>query len=64
MAGYEAGHHVGIDQLSRDLIVELSMCELANEDASKEWLDGYQFAYDRMLQVIKEWTDEEEEEAE
>jgi len=64
LAGYEAGHHVGIEQLSRDIIVELSMCELANEDASKEWLEGYQFAHDRVLQVIAEWTDKEEKDVE
>jgi len=63
-AAYEAGYHDAIEELSRALTVELAMCELANNDGeSTGWLSGFLFAQKRVAEVIKDFTDSEEEDS-
>lgn len=63
-AAYEAGYHDAIEELTRAITVDLAMCELANiEDASSEWLSAFWFAKKRVAEVIRDFTDSEEEES-
>jgi hypothetical protein len=63
-AAYEAGYHDAIEELTRAITVDLAMCELANiEDASAEWLSAFWFAKKRVAEVIRDFTDSEEEES-
>jgi hypothetical protein len=60
-AAYEAGYHDAIEELSRAITVDLAMCELAtNEDASVEWLSAFWFAKKRVAEVIRDFTDSED----
>lgn len=62
-AAYEAGYHDAIEELFKAISVDLAMCELANNDGeSTGWLSGFWFAQKRVIEVIKDFMDREEDE--
>lgn len=42
------------NDLTRAIEVELAMTALVNEDASSEWIDGFEHAWKRVNSVLKE----------
>lgn len=52
---YEAKDAVAIvsKALRKDIEVELSMCAIANDEASSEWFDGFNFAWKRVRLALE-----------
>ena len=42
----------GRAEVARAIEVELSMCAIANVEAPSEWIDGFEFAWKRVKEVL------------
>jgi ribosomal protein L31E len=40
--------------LTKEIEVELSMCAIANDEASSEWFDGFNFAWTRVRLAMED----------
>ncbi len=44
-------------EVARAIEVELSMCAIANVEASSEWIDGFEFAWKRVKEALRQYKE-------
>lgn len=44
-------------KVARAIEVELSMCALANVEAPSEWIDGFEFAWKRVKEALRQYKE-------
>lgn len=62
-AEYEAAAVIEADReavragVARAIEVELSMCAIANVEAPSEWIDGFEFAWKRVKEALRQYKE-------
>ena len=44
-------------EVARAIEVELSMCAIANVEAPSEWIDGFEFAWKRVKEALRQYKE-------
>ena len=44
-------------EIARAIEVELSMCAIANVEAPSEWIDGFEFAWKRVKEALRQYKE-------